>query len=497
MSNIRVTYSGLISLVTKFSSIITGLVFTLIVTRSLSPEEFGTWALIGSLIVYATIINPIISYWTTREIARDIESGKTSIISSAILSAVGMMIYIIVAVFVGSQTNVDQNILIFAIILIPVLFINQILEAINLGWKPHATSIGFIVFEIVKIPFALLLVYFMDWGLYGVILSTFFSYLLSIIVLTIYAKEKINGKFDINSLKKWIKLSWLPLYRKAPAIIYLSDAVIFAIITGSVTGVAYYAAAKTVGMLVSNTRSISTAVYPKLLSGGKEEYFQENLVRIFYFAFPISAFSIIFAEAILFALNPAYQIASFVVIALTFRSFLINLSKVSFAALLGIEDVDKNKNSTFRDYIKSNIFMFPTFQFIRDGIYIAILVIIFHLNENSKELDLVYIWAIIGMIMEIPLVIYAFSLIRKNFSLKIDIKSILKYFFSSVLSFGIVYILMEKFLEFQNKIAEFLPNVILFAILGIGMYVSITYIIDSRTRKLTKAILYELKKKRK
>jgi len=43
MSNIRVTYSGLISLGTKFSSIITGLVFTLIVTRSLSPEEFGTW----------------------------------------------------------------------------------------------------------------------------------------------------------------------------------------------------------------------------------------------------------------------------------------------------------------------------------------------------------------------------------------------------------------------------------------------------------------------
>ena len=80
LSNIRVTYSGFISLGTKFSSIITGLVFTLIVTRTLSPEEFGTWALIGSLIIYAIIINPIISYWTTRETARGIESGKTSII---------------------------------------------------------------------------------------------------------------------------------------------------------------------------------------------------------------------------------------------------------------------------------------------------------------------------------------------------------------------------------------------------------------------------------
>ncbi len=147
LSNIRVTYSGFISLGTKFSSIITGLVFTLIVTRTLSPEEFGTWALIGSLIIYAIIINPIISYWTTRETARGIESGKTSIISSSVLSVLGMIVYIIAVIFVGSQTNVDQNVLFFAIILIPTMFVNQILEAINLGWKPHGVSIGFIIFE--------------------------------------------------------------------------------------------------------------------------------------------------------------------------------------------------------------------------------------------------------------------------------------------------------------------------------------------------------------
>ena len=324
----------------------------------------------------------------------------------------------------------------------------------------------------------------------------FGAYLVSIIVLTKYAKGKIHGKFSANSLKKWIKLAWLPLYRKAPSMIYLSDAVIFSIITGSVTGIAYYTAARTVGMLVSNTRSISTAVYPKLLSGGKQEHFQENLIRLFYFAFPISAFSITFAEPALFALNPAYQIASYVVIVLTFRAFLINLSKVSFAALLGIETVDKDENSTFRDYMKSKIFMFPTFQFIRDGVYIASLfVIFFFVSEKYEELELVFIWALVGMIVEIPLVIYSFSLIRKDFSLNIDKKVILKYFFASVLAFGITHILIDNFLEYQNKIFEFLPNLILFAAIGIGIYFGITYVIDVRTRKLTKAVLVELKRK--
>lgn len=495
MSNIRVTYSGFISLGTKFSSIITGLVFTLIVTRSLSPEEFGTWALIGSLMVYANIINPIVSYWTTREIARGVESGKTSIISSAMLSGIGMLVYIIIAYFVGLQSDADENVLLFATILIPVMFINQILGAISLGWKPHGTSIGFIVFEIAKIPLALSLVYFMDGGLYGAILATFGAYLLSIIVLIKYAKGKMNGTFEIHDLKKWIKLSWLPLYRKAPSMIYLSDAVIFSIITGSVTGIAYYTAARTIGMLVSNTRSISTAVYPKLLSGGKEEHFQENLIRLFYFAFPISAFSIVFAEPGLFALNPAYTTAASVVVILTFRAFIINLNKVFFSALLGIETVDKNENATFRDYVKSKIFMFPTFQFIKDGVYIISLIIIFHLAEKSDDMDLVYIWAFIGMIVEIPLVVYAFTLIKKSFSLNIDIKSVLKYFISSILAFGITYVLIERFLIYENKIFEFLPILILFSIFGISTYFGITYVIDSKTRKLTKNILLELQKK--
>ena len=51
MSNIRVTYTGLIALAIRLSSIITGLVFILIVTRQLSQEEFGTWGVINGVFV--------------------------------------------------------------------------------------------------------------------------------------------------------------------------------------------------------------------------------------------------------------------------------------------------------------------------------------------------------------------------------------------------------------------------------------------------------------
>ena len=63
MSGIRVAYSGLISMLIGLISVITGLVFTLIVTRTLTPEEYGSWGLIGSLIMYVLMaVMPINSF---------------------------------------------------------------------------------------------------------------------------------------------------------------------------------------------------------------------------------------------------------------------------------------------------------------------------------------------------------------------------------------------------------------------------------------------------
>jgi len=79
MSGIRVTYSGLISFFVGLTSVFTGIIFVLIVTRQLTPEEFGTWNLMGGLIIYVIIIEPITAYWVTREIARGKETGKTAV----------------------------------------------------------------------------------------------------------------------------------------------------------------------------------------------------------------------------------------------------------------------------------------------------------------------------------------------------------------------------------------------------------------------------------
>ena len=134
MSNIRVTYSGLIGLVIGLCTVVTGMIFILIVTRSFSPEELGNWGLIGGLISYVIIIEPIVSYWTTREIARGEKSAKTSLMSSGLFSIFGRAAYFVIALFVGNQTDADTSILFYGALSVPLNFINKTLGAIALAW---------------------------------------------------------------------------------------------------------------------------------------------------------------------------------------------------------------------------------------------------------------------------------------------------------------------------------------------------------------------------
>jgi len=497
LAGIRVTYTGYIAVIIRLLSIVTGLVFTLIVTRQLSAEEFGTWGLINGIIVYALMIQPVISYWSTRETARGEDSGKTAITSTGLFSIIGISIYLVIAYFVGLQSNADVDVLILAAILIPVLFINQGLTAIVVGHKPQVSSYGFIVFELTKIPAGLALVYYLQMGVEGAIYASLIAYLASIILLYVNTKEKLKTKLKKTYIKKWLKLFWVPIYRGIPSLISMSDVVVFSIMTGSVVGVAYYTAARTIGFLVHHSRAIGTGVYPKLLEGGHEKILRDNLVQFFYLSFPMIAISITFARPGLFALNPIYEIASPVVILLSLRQFLTSFNMLLFRALQGIENVDQNRESTFKDYAKSKLVLFPTFQMIRHGIYIASLAIIlvfFNGGEND-EINLVIYWALIGLIVEIPLSAYIVNLTRKSFTLKMNYKAIFKYLMSSIIVFGLMYFLIEEYLVFNENIFEFLPNLSIYLIGGALAYLGITYGTDKKTRILVKAIVKEITKK--
>ena len=497
MSGIRVTYTGLISLIGGIISIFTGVIFTLIITRSVTPEEYGTWGLIVGLITYVSLIGPIVSYWSTRDTARNIQSGKTAVLSSILLSIGAISIYILISYLMGNYTNVERSVLLFAAILIPTMFINGILMAINLGWKPHAISYGTIAYGISSIPLALFLIYYLDFGVAGIIISVFLANIASILILFFYAKEKIANQFDKKILKKWLKFSWLPIYPGIAILVAGFDISIFTIITGSVVGLAFWVAALVLPGMITHTGLISRAVYAKLLEE-KTGFMSQNLTLVFYFGIVFTSLVITFARPGLYALNPIYEIAFPVAIILSFEVFLSVFTNIFLLSLAGVERVDKFENSTFKDYIKSKLFFPQTIRLIQTSIYVLILTVglLILVGFGSSNQELLLFWASIALVTQIPLVCILYYFVRKSIMIKIEISRIAKFSLTAIGAFGLTYVLTTQFLVYSPDIISFIPNVLMFGSLGIGLYIIITYLIDNKIRSLVHAIIYEIKIKK-
>ena len=473
------------------------MVLTIVLTRSLTPAEYGTWGLITNIIGYALIIEPIVSYWATRQIARKNLVGKTAIFSSMTFSCGGIIIYILISYIFGYTTDANNSVLIFSVVLIPIMFLNKTLMAINFGWKPHIVSYGMLAYGITQIPFSLLFVLHLDMGVSGIIISTFIANTASVIIYAIYARNIIRAKIQIDYLKRWIKLSWLPLlYPGVWRIMTILDIAIFSLIIGSMAGLAFWVVSLTLPLLIAQAATISRAVYPKLIGEKKNEYISSNITLFFYFLIPLTALSIIFARPILFALNPIYEQAYLVAIFASLFTFFAAMSHIFQLFLTGQENVDADQGSRFKDYIKSKLFIVPSILILQYIVYLVILTVIFVIfKDEYSELQLVTYWSITALITSIPFSIYLFSLVKKNFALQLETKLIMKYLGVSIMVFGLIYIISEKFLVYTESIFEFIPQLLLFVTIAVVGYLVITYLVDLRIRKLFSAIINEFTNK--
>jgi len=467
------------------------------VTRKISPEDFGLWTLIGSIVSYVIVIEPIVSYWTTRQVARGEEVGKTAFTVIGVFSVIGMTIYLLIAIFVSSSLGADLSILILASLLIPLNFITNILSSISLSYRPQAISYGSMLFEISKIPLGVLFVVLLELGIVGALLTTILSTAIKMIILMIMAKNKIAGTIKLETIKFWIRMSWLPLYINSFGLIHKLDVLIFSTITGSFVGVAYWGIAITLSSLVGHSGTLSQALYPKLLVAGRKQIAEQNLKTTMYFAIPLFAASIIFAKPALHILNPFYIDGYFIIYFIALRTFMAILMDISFNILQAYETVDLDKNATQKQYIKSKLFFVPTLQYLLAGSYVITLTLFLLLVRTPDMSDayLVTIWSFILFAVTLPIMIYSLILIRKKHQITLPYTSILKFSGVALLSATLLYFISDQVLTYPTSIWAFLPQLIPLIAFGGLTYFGLTYLIDGSAKTLFKSIFAEIKKR--
>ncbi len=494
MSNIRVTYSGLISLVIGIVSIPIGIVFTLIMTRQLSAEEYGIWALIGTTLMYFVISERLISFWTIRQISRGVEVGRTSIVSSMILTCAVVPAYASAMILLSVSNSPYAESMIFSVLLLPVYYINQTLLGINLAHKPQTTGYGRLIIESVKIPAALALVYFLDLGIDGAIAATMIAYLISIAAQYRYAQRKLAGRFQWSVLRCWFKLSWISLYSKSSRFVLHLDVIIYTIITGSVVGIAHYSVSLTIASILLYSSFVTNALQPKLLARGGYEYVQKNFVLVLYFAIPLLGVSVVFARDGLFALNPIYESSYLIAIVLSFRMFLHVISIIFRKVLESIDTVDVANHPRFSDMIKSKLFLVPTARYVNGIAYMCILSAVLVLFGGTAEgQDTVMWWAVISLLMEIPFFVFVARKIRTHTHLSIPYRTVSKYMMATVVFCMFFVFTSEHVINREAGLVGHLATLVLELFLCLVIYAAITFVTDCDTRKLYIRVVRELR----
>lgn len=497
MSNVRVTYSGFIAFIVSLVGLVTGIIFVVMVTRKLTPEELGIWTLIGSMVGYVLIVEPVISTWTTRQIARGEKVGKTAIFTSGLFSVGGFTVYGIIVTVVAYSLGVDWFILLLSMALIPLNFLTQTLSAIAHGFKPQGLSYGLLIFETSKVPLGVIFVVLIQLGVIGALITTIIASLLRLILLVLVCKQEIIGVIKRNVIKFWLGMSWLTIYSTASDLIRSSTVLIFSLITGSLIGLAYWGVATTISGKISIAGTISQGLYPKLLATGRKQFAEENLKRTMYFAIPFLGWSIVLAHPTLHILNPIYVDGFLIVIILSIRSFVYILLDFYFNIIRAFETIDIDKQINFKKYMKSKLFLLPTLHYIQFGAY-AIILIIFLISidiSNKSDVSLVTWWAFIYFVVTIPITVYVMILGKKQHNINLPYYAIAKYSIATLVSASFMFVITKNFLTYSQSIWDFLPQFIPMVLFGCGVYFGLTYIIDNDTRILLKSIINEIKRK--
>ncbi|MEM4179881.1 MAG: hypothetical protein QXJ55_09440, partial [Candidatus Caldarchaeum sp.] len=172
MDRIRLRFTGLTAYTATLIMTLTGLVFTIVITRRLTPEELGVWRYLGTLINYFVIPVYLLGFWATRLTAKGENILKTLLTATATISAAATTLFLVMAETFSTPTGSPAIIFAAAALEIPSIYFYTSLEAVAHAKKPHVNYYAQLIQEFLKIPIAVVLVIMLRLGLLGAVAAT-------------------------------------------------------------------------------------------------------------------------------------------------------------------------------------------------------------------------------------------------------------------------------------------------------------------------------------
>ncbi len=476
---IRLRYSGFLLFTFRLISVGTGLLFTLMVTRTITPEEYGIYNNLNDILLYFTLASQIIPFWVTRFIARGHpNSSKTGLMVNTSIALASAIIYLITISKILDAFQVSEKYLLLyavGVFLIIERYLQAIFEAILYPKRPEIIGFGLLVSEVSKVTLGFILIMSLKMGLIGALASIIIAFLIQISFYFKKTFHELHGKIEWNYTKEWLKASLLNIYGIiCMRILALPNLFLF-IFSGEVAR-AYYGASSAIASIVGYSSSLSFALYPRLLSKINPKDVSLSIKMVSLFAIPMCMGAIALSEQLLSILNPLYAVAKPVLILMAINALMTSISSIFDSVIRGTEKMDVEAKISFRDLVKSKIFLSITFSYIRAAAFVPLTYII--LSPSTLDALASALWLTsIGLASALPVVAAKYFLAQKCLKFDIPWISIGKYLATSLVMALVLHLIPTP---------ARLSTTLLKVAIGAATYFFILLLIDEDTREIVR-----------
>ena len=364
--------TGLVVFAARIASIFTGLVFLVLMTRTLTAQQFGLYEVIVDIVTFAAYPAGLVAFWATRDIARGKMFGKTAVLLNLVLSALGVAIYVGLSLYSATMIpSANLMTLFFAVLLVPVAYFNQAANSVVAGHRPVVLGYAVIFSEVSKLAVAYPLLVVFKIGIDGVILSVMVANLAQAVASVALAGDAMSSPIDMERGRKWLVHSWLPILTTLPLFLGIADTYVASLAAGDTVLVGYYQAAFSVAALAGYSLYLASAMYPMLLKGSDHKVTASTLDLALSFGIPMAVGAAVLATPILHLLNPVYLDAAIPLGILAMAALGNTVSSVFDLVLLGKDRVDVDEDAKLGAYLKSSILFVAKVNIVLAAVYIV------------------------------------------------------------------------------------------------------------------------------
>jgi O-antigen/teichoic acid export membrane protein len=475
---IRLRYSGFVIFAVKMFSVVTGLIFQLMIARATTSLEYGIWFNVNDVLSYFTLLAGVLPFWTMRFVARGREGTiKTGILANLTLSVISAFIYLLFVPTITSALGISQKyVLLYFLVLFQIinLYSINVLEACLQAKMPQAIGYGLLIEESCKVVLGYVLIIVFQQPLLGALLSLLTAITIQVVYYLKILAGELKQRVRWEYVREWLKGSVINIYNvlgnQVTAFILI---MLFAY--GGEEARGYYGAAAQIATVISYSTSLAFALYPRLLTEKNGADVTTSLKMVLMFAIPAFAGAIAMPDSYLSMLSVVYKEAAPVLLVLAVDALVGTMLGVLTNVVYGFERFDEKAKISFRELVRSRLFIAFSLPYLQSAITLPMGFYILTTHTPNNPLESATYVGILNLSAHLVIFLLLYAIVRKAIMIRIPWENIMRYILASAVMATVLLIIPHP---------TRLYSTLAVTAMGGAIYLALLMMIDKETRSI-------------